>query len=84
MHSEAYAVGPAAAGAIDAALDAGRRIVAVGTTSVRVLETVWGGAERGPLDGRTRLLIEPGHRVQGRRARWSRTSTCPARRCSRW
>jgi S-adenosylmethionine:tRNA ribosyltransferase-isomerase len=61
MHSEAYAVGPAAAGAIDAALDAGRRIVAVGTTSVRVLETVWGGAERGPLVGRTRLLIEPGH-----------------------
>ncbi len=62
MHSEAYAVTPAAADAIDAALAAGRRIVAVGTTTVRVLETVWGGSERGPLEGRTRILIEPGHR----------------------
>jgi S-adenosylmethionine:tRNA ribosyltransferase-isomerase len=53
MHSEAYA--------IDAALAAGRRVVAVGTTTVRVLETVWGGPERGPFEGRTRLLIEPGH-----------------------
>jgi S-adenosylmethionine:tRNA ribosyltransferase-isomerase len=62
MHSEAYAVNPAAAEAIDAALAARRRIVAVGTTTVRVLETVWGAPERGPLEGRTRLLIEPGHR----------------------
>ncbi len=61
MHSEAYAVTDAAAAAIDAALAAHRRIVAVGTTTVRVLETVWGGGERGPLEGRTRLLIEPGH-----------------------
>jgi S-adenosylmethionine:tRNA ribosyltransferase-isomerase len=62
MHSEAYAVSPAAANAIDAARAADRRIVAVGTTTVRVLETVWGGPERGPLEARTRLLIEPGHR----------------------
>jgi S-adenosylmethionine:tRNA ribosyltransferase-isomerase len=61
MHSEAYAVTEAAAHAIDAARSANRRIVAVGTTTVRVLETVWGGPERGPLAGRTRLLIEPGH-----------------------
>jgi S-adenosylmethionine:tRNA ribosyltransferase-isomerase len=61
MHSEAYAVRPAVAHAIDAARAADRRIVAVGTTTVRVLETVWGGPERGPLEGRTRLLIEPGH-----------------------
>ena len=64
MHSEAYAVTPAAADAIDAARAANRRIVAVGTTTVRVLETVWGEAERGPLEGRTRLLIEPGHRFR--------------------
>ncbi|HXD70151.1 MAG TPA: S-adenosylmethionine:tRNA ribosyltransferase-isomerase, partial [Gaiellales bacterium] len=61
MHSEAYAVTEAAADAIDAARNANRRIVAVGTTTVRVLETVWSGPERGPLAGRTRLLIEPGH-----------------------
>jgi S-adenosylmethionine:tRNA ribosyltransferase-isomerase len=64
MHSEAYAVTSAAADAIDTARDANRRIVAVGTTTVRVLETVWGGGERGPLEGRTRLLIEPGHRFR--------------------
>ncbi|HEX5249203.1 MAG TPA: tRNA preQ1(34) S-adenosylmethionine ribosyltransferase-isomerase QueA [Gaiellales bacterium] len=61
MHSEAYAVTEAAADAIDAARRTNRRIVAVGTTTVRVLETVWREPERGPLEGRTRLLIEPGH-----------------------
>jgi S-adenosylmethionine:tRNA ribosyltransferase-isomerase len=61
MHSEAYAVTEATADAIDAAREANRPIVAVGTTTVRVLETVWAGPERGPLEGRTRLLIEPGH-----------------------
>ena len=64
MHSEAYAVTEAAAHAIDVARDADRRIVAVGTTTVRVLEAVWGGPQRGPLAGRTRLLIEPGHRFR--------------------
>jgi S-adenosylmethionine:tRNA ribosyltransferase-isomerase len=64
MHSEAYAVTDAAAHAIDIARNANRRIVAVGTTTVRVLETVWGGTGRGPLQGRTRLLIEPGHRFK--------------------
>ena len=64
MHSEAYAVTPAAADAIDVARAADRRVVAVGTTTVRVLETVWAGPERGPLEGRTRLLIEPGHRFR--------------------
>jgi S-adenosylmethionine:tRNA ribosyltransferase-isomerase len=60
LHSEAYTVTDAAAGAIEAARTAGRRIVAVGTTTVRVLETVW-GPKRGPLAGRTRLMITPGH-----------------------
>jgi S-adenosylmethionine:tRNA ribosyltransferase-isomerase len=60
LHSEAYAVPAATAAAVDEALAAGRRIVAVGTTTVRVLETVWGNAERGPLEGRTRLMITPG------------------------
>jgi S-adenosylmethionine:tRNA ribosyltransferase-isomerase len=64
MHSEAYAVTPAVADTVEGALAAGRRVVAVGTTTVRVLETVWAGPERGPLEGRTRLLIEPGHRFR--------------------
>ena len=60
LHSEAYSVSAEAAAAIDAARGAGRRIVAVGTTTVRVLETVWGPGG-GPLEGRTRLMITPGH-----------------------
>jgi S-adenosylmethionine:tRNA ribosyltransferase-isomerase len=60
LHSEAYAVPAPTAEAVDAARADGRRIVAIGTTTVRVLETVWGGAGRGPLEGRTRLMITPG------------------------
>jgi S-adenosylmethionine:tRNA ribosyltransferase-isomerase len=60
LHSEPYAVSGDAAAAVDAARAAGRRVVAVGTTTVRVLETVWGGPERGALQGRTRLFITPG------------------------
>jgi S-adenosylmethionine:tRNA ribosyltransferase-isomerase len=61
IHSERYRVGAPAAEAIERALAERRRIVAVGTTTVRVLETVF-GQPRGPLEGRTRLLITPGHR----------------------
>jgi S-adenosylmethionine:tRNA ribosyltransferase-isomerase len=61
MHSEAFAVAPAAADAIRTARDEGRRVVAVGTTSVRVLESVFGDPP-GPLEGRTRLFITPGYR----------------------
>ena len=60
LHSEPYAVTEEAAAAVDAARADGRRIVAVGTTTVRVLETVWGDPQRAPLQGRTRLFITPG------------------------
>jgi len=60
LHSEAYSVSAETAAAVEAARAAGRRIVAVGTTTVRVLESVWAGGERGPLEGRTRLFITPG------------------------
>jgi S-adenosylmethionine:tRNA ribosyltransferase-isomerase len=59
LHSEPYSVTPQAAAAIEAARADGRRVVAVGTTTVRVLETVWGGPQRAPLQGRTRLFITP-------------------------
>jgi S-adenosylmethionine:tRNA ribosyltransferase-isomerase len=61
LHTEAYEVGEAAARAIAAARGAGRRIVAVGTTTVRVLETVWGAVPAAPLSGRASLFITPGH-----------------------
>jgi S-adenosylmethionine:tRNA ribosyltransferase-isomerase len=53
IHGERYEVAPAAWERIRAA----GRVVAVGTTTVRVLETLAGG---GPLAGRTSLYITPG------------------------
>lgn len=61
MQEERYEVSEATACAVNAAKAAGRRVIAVGTTSVRVLETIaarHGGklvAER----GRTRMFIHP-------------------------
>jgi S-adenosylmethionine:tRNA ribosyltransferase-isomerase len=60
LHSEPYVVTEETAARVEGALAARRRIVAVGTTTVRVLETVWGGPQRAPLAGRTRLFITPG------------------------
>ena len=61
MHEERYEVSPAVAAEIAACRERGGRIVAVGTTTVRTLESAWeGGAIReGP--GRTRLFVRPGH-----------------------
>jgi S-adenosylmethionine:tRNA ribosyltransferase-isomerase len=61
LHTERYEVGEAAARAIDAARGAGRRIVAVGTTTVRVLENVWGAVPPAPLSGRASIFITPGY-----------------------
>jgi S-adenosylmethionine:tRNA ribosyltransferase-isomerase len=62
MHSEAYRVEPAARAAILAAAASGRRVVCIGTTSVRVVETVADPAA--PDAGRTSLLIAPGYRFR--------------------
>jgi S-adenosylmethionine:tRNA ribosyltransferase-isomerase len=53
LHGERYSVSPAAWERIRAAA----RVVAVGTTTVRVVETL---ARAGPLDGRTELFVTPG------------------------
>ena len=58
MHAEAYAVEPAQRAAIARAVADGRRIVAVGTTTTRVLETIADPAA--PDAGRTSLLLQPG------------------------
>jgi S-adenosylmethionine:tRNA ribosyltransferase-isomerase len=63
MHSEPYSVPTAAAAAVERARGEGRRVVAVGTTTVRVLETVF-GSPGGGLQGRTSLFIVPGHRFR--------------------
>jgi len=64
MHSEWYQVSSSAAEALNAARRDGRRIVAVGTTSVRVLETLASsGAANAdlfaPADGWTNLFLHP-------------------------
>jgi S-adenosylmethionine:tRNA ribosyltransferase-isomerase len=63
--AERYAIAAPAAAAINAARMAGRRIVAVGTTTVRALESAAGedGRVRAGA-GRTTLVIEPGHRFR--------------------
>jgi S-adenosylmethionine:tRNA ribosyltransferase-isomerase len=61
MHREWYSVPPAAQLQIDQARPRGGRIVAVGTTSVRALET-W--AMTGSAEGWTDLFIVPGHRFR--------------------
>ena len=53
IHGERYHVDPEAWARIDGA----ERVLAVGTTSTRVVETV---ARGGPLEGRTELYITPG------------------------
>ena len=61
MHEEQYIVSQQAAAQINAARATGRRIVAVGTTSLRTLESagVDGVVQAGC--GRTRLFITPGY-----------------------
>ncbi|HMA15382.1 MAG TPA: tRNA preQ1(34) S-adenosylmethionine ribosyltransferase-isomerase QueA [Kiloniellaceae bacterium] len=65
MHGETGEIGAEAAQAINAARAAGGRIVAVGTTSLRLLESV---AEPdgsiAPFVGETRLFILPGYRFK--------------------
>ena len=65
MHSEYYEVTPEQAEAINAARARGGRIVCVGTTSVRTLETV--ATEDGvvhPGSGFTQIFITPGVKIK--------------------
>ncbi|ADV67714.1 tRNA preQ1(34) S-adenosylmethionine ribosyltransferase-isomerase QueA [Deinococcus maricopensis] len=62
MHAERYTVTSDTADAINAARREGRRVIAVGTTTVRALESaadVNGTVH--PGDGDTRIFITPGH-----------------------
>jgi S-adenosylmethionine:tRNA ribosyltransferase-isomerase len=65
MHSERYRVDGAAAAAINAARGAGGRVVAVGTTSVRVLESVASAdGSIAAAEGETDLFIRPGYQFR--------------------
>lgn len=62
MHSEHCAVDADTVAQIHAAKAAGGRVVAVGTTAVRTLETAALSGELRPFHGETRLFIRPGFR----------------------
>ena len=65
MHAEWGEIGQATADAVNAARKAGRRIIAVGSTALRLLETA--AAPDGtlaPFAGETAIFIVPGYRFR--------------------
>ena len=65
LHPERYALPPAVAARVNRAKDAGGRVIAVGTTSARVLESCANDAGRvEPAAGETRLFLRPGARFR--------------------
>jgi len=64
MHSERMVVNDAVCDAVRDTRDSGGRVVAVGTTCVRALETACASGVLLPFDGDTRLFIRPGYRFR--------------------
>jgi S-adenosylmethionine:tRNA ribosyltransferase-isomerase len=64
MHREWFEVSEGTAGAVNRALDEGRRVVAVGTTATRVLEHCGRSGRVEPGSGWTDLFVLPGHRFR--------------------
>jgi S-adenosylmethionine:tRNA ribosyltransferase-isomerase len=65
MHSEWGRIDAGAAGRLNAARAAGGRVIAVGTTSLRLLESAAGADGRiRPFEGDTAIFITPGYRFR--------------------
>lgn len=64
MHSEWLNVGAELCQQIRQTKARGGRVVAVGTTVIRALETAWREGEVLPFAGDTQLFITPGHRIR--------------------
>jgi len=64
IHTEWREISPEAAEIINAAKRAGKRVLAVGTTSVRTLESAAGAESVRPESGTTSLFILPGYRFR--------------------
>lgn len=64
MHAERYEISDATARAVNAARDEGRRVTAVGTTSLRALESAARDGRVQAGAGETRLFITPGYRFR--------------------
>ncbi|MGQ0429240.1 MAG: tRNA preQ1(34) S-adenosylmethionine ribosyltransferase-isomerase QueA [Gammaproteobacteria bacterium] len=65
LHAERVRVTAEVVTAIEQARRRGRRVVAVGTTVVRALETAALGGALAPFEGETGIFIRPGHRFRG-------------------
>lgn len=64
MHSEWLEVTESVCDSVRETRESGRRVVAVGTTSVRALESASASGELQPMTGDTRLFITPGYRFR--------------------
>ena len=65
MHSEMGEVGPETAAALNAVRECGRRVVAVGTTSLRILESATScDGVIAAFSGATSIFITPGYRFR--------------------
>lgn len=66
MHEERFELGPGTADLVNDTRRVGGRVIAVGTTSVRVLESCWDKTAQQvvPQTGRTRLFMHPPMRPQ--------------------
>ncbi len=64
MHAEYLRVAPEACDKVNTAKKEGRRVVAVGTTVVRALETAAKNGRVIPFEGETDIFIYPGYRFQ--------------------
>lgn len=64
MHAEWLSVPASVCAAVAAARGRGGRVVAVGTTVVRALETAAAGDTLAPFEGETDIFLYPGHRFR--------------------
>lgn len=63
LYPEPFEVPAETVEAVRKAKAAGKRVIAVGTTVVRALESAWDGAKLRPAKGFTRLYLHPGRAV---------------------
>ena len=64
LHAERVRISADACAVVNRARGEGRRVIAVGTTVVRALESAASGGELAPLDGDTEIFIYPGFRFR--------------------
>ncbi len=64
MHSERYTIPQATVGAINQAKEKGGRVIAVGTTSLRALESAAASGKLTAGSNETRIFITPGYRFK--------------------